>query len=297
MRRPLRVQNPVPRLRALNAGIVDDLDPFRLLEHLDSLRLIYQIWMQRVEHLVQLEVVLHADVRPWGVRPKAAQVVLLRAVPPHVRRVVRLLQLVEHLLENLLVGLPQHHAGVDACADAPRPPGGVLAQEEAPAVDGGAVERGPALVVHAPAHGRGRRQVEKVVDVRSDQEVDVHDADLGEVVQPHAMQLREYLLEALALVVDAQAPGGDLDVLHLPAVPDPPQQAQVGLRHVGGVEAHEGVPGVRPPDRVAKDERTQDVGRRGSPQVDDEGVSAARLPPRRLGAPEGRAAHVDRPFA
>mmetsp|Transcript_39675 Transcript_39675/g.114512 ORF Transcript_39675/g.114512 Transcript_39675/m.114512 type:complete len:273 (-) Transcript_39675:111-929(-) len=231
--------------------------------------------MQSVEHVVQLEVVLDRHVRPRRISPVAAKIVLLRAVAPAVPGVVSLRELLKHELQHLEAWPPEHDAGVDARALAPRVGlAGGGTREEASAVDGVAVLVRPAPVVVHAAPERGRRgEPEEVVDVPEDQEIDVQHQDLLKVHEAHAAQLREDLLETRVLLLPAQRRRG-LHVLHEAAVPDLREQLDQECRDVIGMEAHERVWRPRLPDGVPQHQRPQHVGARGAPERDDVGVLA-----------------------
>mmetsp|Transcript_83679 Transcript_83679/g.249746 ORF Transcript_83679/g.249746 Transcript_83679/m.249746 type:complete len:459 (+) Transcript_83679:604-1980(+) len=274
--RPLAVQDAVPGLRSRLPRKVDDLDLLRLPCQQHPLSPVGPVGVKSEEHLVELEVVLHADVRPGCVRPVAAQEVLLRAVALAVLRVAGLLDLRKHLLPSRGIGVPEHDPSVDAGALAPGPLRPVAAEEEVATVE--LVPRAVReAVVHAPTHGGWRRQVEELVDIRPHEEVDIHHQDLLELGELHATELREDLLKAVLLLREAQGPHAGVHVLDRPAVPEPGQDLHVACRHIVRVETDTRVPRTGPLQGVAQDHGPDEVVCGRTPEADQEGVLPSDL--------------------
>mmetsp|Transcript_29703 Transcript_29703/g.85016 ORF Transcript_29703/g.85016 Transcript_29703/m.85016 type:complete len:283 (-) Transcript_29703:29-877(-) len=210
--------------------------------------------------------------------------------------VAGLLDLRQHVVEHLLVWLPEHDPGVDAGALAPGPLGLVVAQEEDAAVELVPCAVGVA-VVHAPAHGGRRGQVEELVDVAAHEEVDVHHEDPLELHEFHAPELGEDLLEAVLLLREAQRAHTGIHVFNGPAVPELRKDLHVVCGHIFGVHADARMPRACPLQRVAQDHGAYQVVRRGTPEADQVCTLPARFLCRRRWLPSLGKVGVHRPLA
>mmetsp|Transcript_52147 Transcript_52147/g.113757 ORF Transcript_52147/g.113757 Transcript_52147/m.113757 type:complete len:364 (+) Transcript_52147:681-1772(+) len=270
---PARIQHSVPGLCRGFAAVVHDFDPLRVFQQIGTFCVLRTVWVQREEHLMQLEVVLGPDVGPRRIGPGAAQVILLWPVAPHVLWMIRFIEFSQHLIQHLLIRLPQHHPGVDSGALPPRPSGLtlVLAQQDASAIDRSAVAALTPVVHPTPQGGRGR-EVEEVVDVLPDQKVNVHHQDLFILREPQTSKLREDMGEALFSIGKAELFHGHLNMADASALPEPRETLDVFSGHIFRKEAEPVVFGSGLPNGRAQHHSTQDVLHGAAPKANQVGI-------------------------